>query len=317
MAENDRIAAIAAFDADYAERNGSGNYNGIIAVIDLDQWIGGICKSENGNMRKISETSTNPVKPPIIAENILFTDICGTTYGSIPEGINEKLKKYIKLNGTRDQSCCIINGTELNCSTIMEAYNNSYAEKVGLLTERTAELVSKSEGSLNDIRIVVSGRISTLFCTYHTIKSHLGSSPFLPDRRFAAYADNVDPAKMAELGSKLLDKNSNLLNRDVIIVLKRLDENHKLQTNRKFLGHRETTLKDLETPSYIQPFAVVRNDRLNIMSENITKEIALPDEVFSEGEIAVIQIALITRNKEFMIRVKRSDNIETDIRIDI
>lgn len=318
MAENDRLEAIASFEADYAKQSGNGELNGIIAVIDLDQWIAGICRVISGKPNKLSETSTSPVGTVFIANDIPFTAICGATYDSVPEGLNEKLKKYIKLGGTKDQQCCVVNGTELNCSMVMDAYNNGYADKVKLLTERMAALISDSGSSLSDIRIVVAGRLSTLFCTMHIIKSCMGSSPFLPDKRFAVYAGDVDPSKLAELGSSLLDKNNDLLNKDVIVVLKRADENQQaLLSNRKYLGHRETALKELETPSYIQPFAIFRDDRLNLMSEDVSKEIPMPDEIFKEGEIVVIQIALMYRNNEYVIRVRNIDGIETDIRVDI
>lgn len=307
--------AAAAWDL---SRGDSGNFDGLILVVDLDQGSAGLCRCAPGQPPVQTWAHSGSLSGSFFRDAV-WTLLPGC---SSPEGerlLRESLtgmigsraqKNFIRFERSEDLQLpdVVLDGQvyQPTCAGLAEVFGRSHEQPLRqMLGEAKAELDRQlGDGSW---RVLPTGELAGLYMAEYLVRETFLKKPMLPDDRLRLCTGREDPARIAEQGYQLYRQN---YSRE-----KTIGKHLQLQVLRRTAGgtaselltlaRGDSTYSELRQVRYVGPICIADGEPLTLYADSDRHRLSVPaGGLIPAGALGCVEVGIGAEDEALYLSVR-------------
>lgn len=285
---------------EYVKRNLQGQHAAL--VIDLDDCSYGYCLcNDKSEIQTVSQRQNDKNLPGRLLDLISqhFTQAAGEVEQNLESQlttVNEALRNYYLSDGMLDSEALAIGDQAMSCSQLDLALA-PIKEEIEELIEQVKSSVA--EDVLNDISIIVLGKIQRLYVIEVALREQLSYDPLLEDPRFKNDQYEPDTDMVAE-GYALYEA-AQTKPVHIYSILAYNPDKHDFEA---VYTAQSDQLEQLENVRYSEPVLMGAQDKLPLRIDRKQIDVKLPYS-FAPAPFDLIDAAIGMQNEEPTLFIRR------------
>lgn len=307
--------AAAAWDL---SRHDSGNFEGMLLVLDLDRGGAGLCQCRSGQPPVQVWEHAGSLRGSFFRDAV-WTLMPGCSSPNAAQELRESLtglfgarsqKNYLRSFRARDMDLpeIALDGQvyPLTCSAVAEVFERTHAQALGRMLTASKEELEK-RGAEENCRIVPVGELARLYLAEYMVRETFLARPLLKDDRLRLCDGQEDPARIVELGYQLYSRK---YHRE-----KTVGKQLRLQVLRRngsgttsellMLAGSGSTCSQLRQPTYVGPICIARGEPLILYADSELHRMSVPEELLGDvGALNWVEVGVMAEDEALYLAVR-------------